>query len=147
MAEYKTILTVKEIDAFVKSVPSYQVFFFVTNKIIYAERQDKSIILKGLFFSTKAKVVNTDHETIIVMNTKCRFYLYLISLFVLAFFSILFFVDNVTINGHTDPSIIERLIFTLIGLVFFSIPLGIFVKLKSDFIKQIENELKLKRQN
>jgi ABC-type polysaccharide/polyol phosphate export permease len=97
---------------------------------------------------TRAKIEKIDNESRLEMKTRFRLPFYFFASFLLVFFTFftynLIFGDNVTINGNSDPNLLERFGFVLVLLITFSIPIGIFIGLKTDFVKRIERELKLK---
>jgi len=149
MTKYRTILSSDEIDNSLNSIPKDQALFLPTNKVIYANRKGNTATLKGLFFKTKAKIEIIDNESRIEMKTRFRLPLYFFVSFLLVFFCFftynLIFEDNVTINGNSNPNLLERFGFMLVVLIIVSIPIGIFIGLKTDFAKGIERELKLKK--
>jgi hypothetical protein len=148
MTVYRTILTTDEFDNFVNSIPRSGMLVFANNKVLNAKREDHTLTLKGLFFKTTATINSMDTEStgtesIVIMKTRYRLPFYFITLFLLVFLFMFMFAEKVTINGNPDPSTLDRLGFVMIGLLLFLIPITLFVKLKSDFIKNIEQELKL----
>lgn len=143
MKQYKTTLTDDEIDRVVKSSISSKARIFPSNKIIYAKRKKDKVILKGLFCRATALINEIDGEKYVEIKTRFRLQYYFVFIFIVVFISMFLFADNVTINGETDPGIFTRLGFVLVGFLLFSLPVGIFVKLRSDYKKIVIDKLQL----
>jgi hypothetical protein len=129
---------IKSLSSLVDRINSGQKFrFFPTNEITYAKLKSDRLLISGMFCKGIGQITDQNDSLTIDLKVRLRRQFTFIGLFVLFLLSGFIWGENVTINGDTDPSIWKRIGFVLIGLAFFSIPILILRKLRSDFEKKI----------
>jgi len=116
--------SVEQIDTYIDSKSSNMSYnSFALFSIAKAARKENLVWFYGYFYTAKGKIVEESGRSKAILNLSVSNSIKAVFIFVYLFLCLFLFYDKVTINGHADPSIIERIKFVLMGFVAWTIPL------------------------
>ncbi len=139
--QHRSQYTTSEIEERLTFLVHKGQIFLPTNRALFIVRKGDEFILKGLLCITRVKISKAGDVTNLELRSRFNWVVYFILAFLAIFFSAFLFSDNVTLNGNSDPTFLEKLGFVAIGLTLFSVPIFIVVKLKSNFEKEIQRKI------
>lgn len=106
----------EKIDEVVKKLNEKSWITLRPFEIVYARRVNNVIYVKGITHVGRGEIVSLDSGVRIKFEYKMRTHIMLFFLVPVTFLCSIFFLPQVTINGNSNPSFIEKLIFCLGGL-------------------------------
>lgn len=121
-----------------KELPS--IMFYPSNQIISIKRVDETISINGLLVTARGRIKHVENTIDFDVSIKN------IPKISILFFSVILFpvlfMEGVTVNGNDKPSIIERTLFIILGIVLLSVPFIILFRSKTSFKLLVEKEFK-----
>ena len=142
---YISELNIKEIKEHSNSLSNSKYLSNPVTKILYTSYKAGKVLLLGYFYKAIVRIDDFKSSSNIELKVKYNFSVQIIlAMIILLLFSFIY-QDNVTINGNSNPTIIERLQFVGIGCAMLAIPVLVIVNMKASFYNRIVKELKLKK--
>jgi hypothetical protein len=116
--------------------------FFPSNEITHAKLKNHKFEVYGLFCKGIGQLEEQKDSLTIDLKVKLKRQFTFIGLFVLILLSGFIWGENVTINGDSDPTLLNRIGFVAIGLAFFAIPTLILFRLRNGFERKVKDLIK-----
>ncbi|MFZ1664937.1 MAG: hypothetical protein WBO28_01695 [Flavobacteriales bacterium] len=111
-----------------------KILFFPSNKIMQGKLENNEFEMSGLFCKAKGQINELNDSSTLDLKVRLKTVFYVLGIFIVLFMTSFLWVENVTINGDSEPTIWKRIVAVAIGLlVFLIIPRLILNVLKNDF--------------
>lgn len=125
-------INIDEIDYLIDSNRSKIIFLSAIDTPLKVSRRKNILEINGLIFKSTGIIDSVNRQ--IIFNIKLRTTYKIVAFFVVFFLISFLFTHKIILNGDSNPSIIDRLIFVSIGIIMLIImPYSVLNRLQSNF--------------
>lgn len=136
-------ISTEDVDNLIASNRSRTILFSPIDIPFYISRKNNALKIKGLLFKATGIIDSVNRQVILSIKFRTT---YKIVAFLVALFLIGFLLSNkVTLNGNSNPTIIDKLVFVSVGIVLLIIiPYSLLNRIKSNFKNKTKQLLEKK---